>query len=146
MTRVIRMISVVMLAALLALIVVPARAVTPGESGMDVAVPEGPGSFGPASPEPMDTAAPSPDCDAGDDGETELGELKCGRSNRGAECMVLCAEYGVSCPAGKKHTKTNEMAPLYKCCNCKGNQRCWYATDSGGTCVLRPETGGFVCD
>jgi hypothetical protein len=55
--------------------------------------------------------------------------------------MIRCAETGVACPAGVKHTITKTLTLLYKCCACQGNKQCWYADpdDIGKVCVLRPE-------
>ncbi len=139
MARIIRIFSVVILAVLFVLIVVPAKALT--------IIPGGPGASGGVTPNSQDaTDLPPPDCDASDeDNTTELGELQCPKSERGVECMIACAVYGVSCPAGKKHRVTNEMGQLYKCCNCKGEKRCWYIYNDGNFCTYFPETGKFLC-
>lgn len=108
-------------------------------------LPPGAGGFGDVPPEPQGATDATVDCDPGDDGATELGELKCPKAKWGPDCMIICAEYGVPCPPGRRHSVTNEMGSLFKCCNCKGDQRCWYAYEDGNFCVLRPETGIFTC-
>jgi hypothetical protein len=87
-----------------------------------------------------------PICNADDlpeEGEEaeELGELTCPPSRRGAECMILCAGYGVSCPAGHPHPHANirpnaGMGLLWKCCNCKGQEQCKYVFDNGDACTF----------
>lgn len=117
--------------------------------GGGVILPTGPasvGSYGDAPPEgPQGATKPPPACNEGEDDATELGELVCKQEEWGATCMIACAAYGVSCPAGMPHSVTNALGQLSKCCNCKGDQRCWYTYDSGEKCVLRPETGKFYC-
>lgn len=100
----------------------------------------GAGGFGDVPPEPQDAADPPPDCDPGNDGATELGQITCGAPSWGPTCMELCATSGVACPAGVKHTVTNKLVLLYKCCACKGKQECWYVDpdDLGKVCVSRP--------
>lgn len=103
----------------------------------------GAGGFGDVPPEPQDATDPTPDCLEGEGDATELGAVSCGPSAWGADCMMLCAQNGVSCPAGVKHTVTKKLILLYECCGCKGKQQCWYADpdDTGKVCVYRPELG-----
>lgn len=89
--------------------------------------------------EPQD-AAESPDHDISlvdDDGATELGEVTCGKPSWGSMCSEICAESGVACPPSTKHPKKDDggRGQLFKCCGCKGNQRCWYIHDNGDVCV-----------
>lgn len=107
--------------------------------------PVGAGGFGDVPPEPQDATDPPPDCDPDD--ATELGAVSCGRPAWGPDCMMLCAQSGVSCPAGQKHTVTKKLVLLYKCCACKGQKQCWYTdeNDTGKVCVYRPETGSLTC-
>jgi hypothetical protein len=100
-----------------------------------------------AAPPPTDPGAAG-DATAGDetcDDATELGEMKCPKSTWGADCMMNCAIYGVSCPAGMRHNVTQELGKLYKCCNCKEDKRCWYAYENGDFCVLPHKTRKLVC-
>ena len=109
--------------------------------------PTGAGGYGQAPPKQPQNAPdrPPPVCNDEEDDATELGELLCKREDWGAMCMMACATYGVSCPGGYPHNVTKELGQLYKCCNCKGDQRCWYIYNNGSTCVLRRETDTFMC-
>jgi len=113
--------------------------------GGGVISPAGAGGYGdaPRKPgaEPQDAADQPPECDAPD--ETELGETFCDRPAWGATCMEVCAENGAVCYAGIKHTITNKLVLLFKCCGCKGKGECWYVDpdDSTKICSYFIETG-----
>jgi hypothetical protein len=120
--------------------------------GGGVIVPTGPAGVGGSGdtppPEPKDAMdRPPPDCNEEEDEDAiELGERVCKPEDWGAMCKIVCAEYGVLCPAGYPHNVTKKLGLLSKCCNCKGDQRCEYRYEDGGKCVLRPETGVFLCE
>ena len=119
----------------------------PGGGVMIPTGPAGVGGYGEGPPkEPQDaTDRPPPDCNEEEDDATELGEVRCGKSTWGADCMIQCAKSGVNCPAGYPHTLTNELGLLIRCCSCPGDQKCVYIYNSGEKCALRPETGVFLC-
>jgi hypothetical protein len=109
--------------------------------------PSGAGGYGEAPPkQPQDDRdRPPPECNEGEDDATELGELVCDRGDWGLVCRGICQLTGVTCPAAYPHNVTKESGMLFKCCNCKGDQRCWYAYESGDFCVFRPATKAFTC-
>jgi hypothetical protein len=119
--------------------------------GGGVIVPTGPagvGGYGEAPPkEPQqDRDRPPPVCnEEEEEDETELGELVCKQENWGATCSLACKASDVFCAAWMVHTVTKELGKLYKCCNCKGDKRCWYTYDNGTKCVYKPETGTTLC-
>src|SRR5688572_12504525 len=87
--------------------------------GGGVIVPTGPagvGGYGEAPPkEPQDDRGrPPPECNEGEEDETELGELVCKQPTWGLTCSGLCVGYGVSCPAGYRHNVTDELGQLFK--------------------------------
>lgn len=106
----------------------------------------GGGGFGEEPKRRVETASEGePPCDVDD--VTELSAVLCGPKEWGADCMIRCAEGGVACPAGQRHTVAKVQVLLYKCCACKGKQECWYADseDTGNVCVYRPETRALLC-
>ena len=71
-----------------------------------------------------DAAEPPPDCDPGNDGATELGQITCGAPSWGPTCMELCATSGVARPAWVTHTVTTRQVLLYNCCAGNVHQEC----------------------
>jgi hypothetical protein len=105
-----------------------------------------------AAEEPSGSAAPPPadpeDGTAGHamcDDAAELGEMVCPKPTWGMSCMMACARYGVPCPAEMTHTITHEVGTLFKCCNCKEDQRCWYTYSNGTFCVYRRKVDTLYC-
>lgn len=82
----------------------------------------------------------------GDDGATTLSEVICGKTIWGAECMVLCAEEGVTCPPQQKHPLKLDggKGKLWKCCGCEGKKQCKYIYDNGDECTFY-ESGQRLC-
>jgi hypothetical protein len=118
----------------------------------------GVGASGGFGDEPMggDGRRYAPYCNESDlppeDDAEELGELTCPPSTRGAECMILCATYGVSCPGGVPHPHPTirpnaGMGLLWKCCNCKGQEQCKYIFGNGDSCTFRKDNWKYpLCD
>jgi hypothetical protein len=88
-------------------------------------VPPGSRGSGDVPSEPGDSAVPPVDCDADDDGATELGELTCAPSNWGSNCHGACLNYKALCYPAVENYMTKRQNVLWKCCNCDPG-RCWY--------------------
>jgi hypothetical protein len=119
--------------------------------GGGVIVPTGPagvGGYGEAPPkEPQqDRDRPPPECNEGEDDAIELGEVICGKSDWGVECMIRCGEAGVACKSQFKHPDKPEVGVglLWKCCGCKGQQQCKYIYDNGDVCTVYREMNDFA--
>lgn len=98
----------------------------------------GVGGYGDVPPDPQDADESNGACNAPQEQPEELAQIWCDKPSRGVECMGRCAPAGVNCPGAVSHTKTGELALLYKCCACKDDQQCWYVTETEGVCVFRP--------
>ena len=120
-------------------------------AGGGVIVPTGPAGVGGSGdtppPEPRDSKGrPPPECNEEEDDATELGERVCPPQDWGAMCSGACNAYDVFCPAKFEHTTTKEMGLLFKCCNCKGDKKCWYTNYTTlDVCLYQPENGFHKC-
>ncbi|MGK3960414.1 hypothetical protein WMF38_46095 [Sorangium sp. So ce118] len=95
------------------------------------------------------TSDPEPD-NATLDGKTEKGPtiepdaigsfkiIRCKRREHGAECMMKCADAGVSCQGGRKHPyKDDVKTGLLMQCRAIGlASSCWYYYENGDMCVF----------
>ncbi|WP_437754029.1 hypothetical protein [Sorangium sp. So ce1389] len=64
--------------------------------------------------------------------------IRCKRREHGAECMMKCADAGISCQGGRKHPyKSNVKAGLLMQCRALGlASSCWYYYEDGDMCVF----------
>ncbi|WP_437339148.1 hypothetical protein [Sorangium sp. So ce394] len=64
--------------------------------------------------------------------------IHCKRREYGADCMMKCADAGVSCPAGRRHPyKNNVKTGLLMQCRALGlASSCWYYYENGDICVF----------
>lgn len=62
--------------------------------------------------------------------------IRCSNREYGADCMMRCADAGISCPAGRKHPyKGNVKAGLLCQCRSVGIiSSCWYYYENGDIC------------
>lgn len=64
--------------------------------------------------------------------------IRCKRHEHGAECMMKCADAGISCQAGRKHPYKNDVKTgLLMQCRALGlASSCWYYYKNGDICVF----------
>lgn len=64
--------------------------------------------------------------------------VHCKRREHGADCMMKCADAGISCPAGRKHPyKSNVKTGLLMECRGLGvATSCWHYYKNGDICVF----------
>jgi hypothetical protein len=64
--------------------------------------------------------------------------IRCKRHEHGTDCMMKCADAGISCPAGRKHPyKSNVKTELLMQCRALGlASSCWYYYENGDMCVF----------
>ncbi|WP_159397522.1 hypothetical protein [Sorangium cellulosum] len=64
--------------------------------------------------------------------------IRCKRREHGAECMMKCADAGISCQGGRKHPyKDDVKTGLLMQCRALGLvSSCWYYYENGDICVF----------
>ncbi|WP_437809613.1 hypothetical protein [Sorangium sp. So ce1078] len=64
--------------------------------------------------------------------------IRCKGHEHGSDCMMKCADAGISCPAGRKHPyKSNAKTGLLWQCRSLGLlSSCWYYYENGDSCTF----------
>lgn len=64
--------------------------------------------------------------------------IRCKRHEHGADCMMRCADAGISCPAGRKHPYKDNVKTglLWQCRSLGLASSCWYYYKNGDMCVF----------
>jgi hypothetical protein len=64
-------------------------------------------------------------------------EVVCRKKSWGVDCMIACAEEGLSCPAGMKHpySPSSGTGKLWKCSGAANAEVCKYVYDNGDECT-----------
>jgi hypothetical protein len=62
--------------------------------------------------------------------------IRCKRREHGVECMMKCADAGISCPAGRKHPYKSDVKTglLMQCRGLGLVSGCWYYYENGDIC------------
>lgn len=64
--------------------------------------------------------------------------IRCKRREHGADCMMRCADAGISCPAGRKHPYKSDVKTglLWQCRSLGLASSCWYYYENGDICIF----------
>lgn len=124
-----------------------------GSFGVGVGVGVGAGVGGDAYYSPQgvgdhDEDEEEPICNEFDSPQIEPDKIiVCKKKAWGVDCMIACAEAGLSCPAGWEHPFKPEvgMGLLWKSSGDPGDEVCKYVYDNGDECTWRRKTKFKAC-
>lgn len=122
-----------------------------GSFGVAVGVGVGPGVGGDAYYSPQgagDLERDEPICNDFDEPQIEPDKvIVCKKKAWGVDCMIACAEAGLSCPAGMKQRLKPEagMGLLWKCAGDTGKEECKYIYENGDECTWYRDQKLFLC-